>query len=111
MTTRDWIIPTLCPTKVAMSAIVDETSRAFGVPIEAMRSSSRSQEIAHARQMAMHIAYIKGKRSYSQIGRFFGRDHTTVIHAIRAVDARRAADPDLDAAARILESRIAGASA
>jgi chromosomal replication initiator protein len=45
----------------------------------------------------MYLAKELTPRSYPEIGRKFGgRDHSTVIHAVRAVEALRLADSDLD---------------
>ncbi len=45
-------------------------------------------EIARARQLAMYLARELTPMSLTEIARGFGRDHTTVLHAVRAVSAR-----------------------
>ncbi|ACF01876.1 Chromosomal replication initiator DnaA domain [Rhodopseudomonas palustris TIE-1] len=56
-------------------------------PIE-MRSARRSVKVARARQVAMYLAKTMTPFSCPQIGRQFGgRDHTTVLHAVRRVTA------------------------
>jgi len=56
-----------------------------------MLGTKRIQSIVRPRQIAMWIVKkISPTRSYPRIGRAFGgRDHTTVIHAVRTIDAMR----------------------
>lgn len=71
-------------------------------------SDRRFRAIARPRQVAMYLAQRLTLRSLTQIGRQFGgRDHTTVIHAIRTVEARREGDEDLDASIRAIEAELA----
>ncbi len=45
--------------------------------------------IAEARQLAMYLLHITSGRSMSEVGRFFGRDRTTVSHACAKIEDRR----------------------
>ena len=68
-----------------------------------MGSARRSREVARPRQIAMYIAKQLTQRSLPEIGRRFGgRDHTTVIHAVRRIEELRAADAEIDADVRLL---------
>jgi chromosomal replication initiator protein len=59
----------------------------FGVPVEEMKSPSRKRDYTRPRQVAMFFAREIGHKSYPNIGHMFGgRDHTTVIHGVRAVE-------------------------
>ncbi|NCP10353.1 MAG: chromosomal replication initiator protein DnaA [Sphingomonadales bacterium] len=63
-----------------------------------MSSKRRARVVARPRQVAMYLAKTLTPRSYPEIGRKFGgRDHSTVIHAFRTIDAMRQNDPDIDA--------------
>ncbi|MEY4269345.1 MAG: Chromosomal replication initiator protein DnaA [Pseudomonadota bacterium] len=80
---------------------IDEIQRAvcahYRLDKSEMSSKRRVRAIARPRQVAMYLAKELTPRSYPEIGRKFGgRDHSTVIHAVRAVEALRAADSDLD---------------
>lgn len=72
--------------RVALEAVYAET----GVPPSQIRGPSRIQRIAHARQRVCHILRQQGL-SYPNIGMLLGIDHTTAIHACRAVERREAA--------------------
>lgn len=70
-----------------IQAIVAEV---WGIPVEAMTSPRRKREWAWPRQAAMALCIrLVPEASLPKIGRQFGkRDHTTVMHAVRAVAAR-----------------------
>jgi len=54
-----------------------------------------SQAHAHARQAAMYLAHVALGISFTAIGKFFRRDHSTVAHGCRRVEDRRD-DPTFD---------------
>ena len=63
-------------------------ARHFGLTVGELKGKSRQQAIAEARGLAMYLARRLTGASYAEIGRQFGgRDHTTVLHACRKVDA------------------------
>lgn len=66
----------------------------FHVPMRAMTTARRGSSVARPRQVAMYLSQRLTDYSLPQIGRRFHRDHTTVMHAVRAVEDRCAADPD-----------------
>lgn len=81
---------------------IDEIQRAvcahYKLDKAEMASKRRVRAIARPRQIAMYLAKELTPRSYPEIGRRFGgRDHSTVIHAVRTVEALRVSDSELDA--------------
>lgn len=78
---------------VSLSQICQDVADKHGIPAAQLRGVSRERRYAHPRQEAYWLARKTGRYSLSQIGRFFGgRDHTTVLHGIRAYEARKAGD-------------------
>lgn len=80
----------------------------YGLHPSCMTAKTRYREHAWPRQVAMFLTRELTGRSLPEIGRVFGgRDHSTVIHAIRAVKARMERDPalraDVDALRKALE--------
>jgi len=60
----------------------------FEIPDDLLRGKSRKKEIAFARQVAMYLCKEMTHYSLKSIGLHFGgRDHTTVIHAVRSIGA------------------------
>jgi len=62
------------------------TADYFKLPVDDLYSASRSQAIAHARQIAMYLCRELTEMTLPQIGKFFGgRDHTTVMYANKKI--------------------------
>ena len=80
----------------------------INIRITDMHSARRSRAVARPRQVAMYLAKQLTARSLPEIGRKFGgRDHTTVMHAVKKVDELRQADSafaeDVELLRRMLE--------
>lgn len=74
-----------------------------------MTSARRAREVARPRQVAMYLSKQLTPKSLPDIGRRFGgRDHTTVIHAVRQIEKLRASDAELDADIRLLTRQLEG---
>ncbi len=68
-----------------------------------MSSKRRARAVVRPRQVAMYLAKVLTPRSYPEIGRKFGgRDHSTVIHAVRLIEDLRKRDSDMDGDVRSL---------
>lgn len=92
---------------------IDEIQRAVSTyfelkPIELV-SARRARVVARPRQIAMYLAKRLTTRSLPEIGRKFGgRDHSTVIHAVRRIESLRDTDTDVDSAVRNLLRDLEG---
>ena len=77
---------------------------AFRLSLDELRGSSRGHApIAFARQVAMYVAHVWFALTFSEVGRCFDRDRTTVAHACRVVEERRD-DPRVDRVVAAIES-------
>ena len=65
----------------------------FSLTAERLRGRERCRKVARPRQMAMFLARELTGASLPMIGRHFGRDHTTVLWAIRKIEAMQASHP------------------
>lgn len=86
---------------------IDEIQRAvceyYRIDRSEMSSKRRARAVVRPRQVAMYIAKVMTPRSYPEIGRKFGgRDHSTVIHAVRLVEDLRRQDSEMDNDVRTL---------
>jgi chromosomal replication initiator protein len=71
-------------------------------------SKDRHKSVAFARQVAMYVCRQRLKSSFPELGRAFGnRDHTTVMSAVRRVEALRARDPQVNAHLEAIEQKLA----
>ncbi|ONF96964.1 chromosomal replication initiator protein DnaA [Sphingomonas jeddahensis] len=72
-------------------------------------SARRARAVARPRQIAMYLSKRLTTRSLPEIGRKFGgRDHSTVIHAVRRIEELRDTDRDVDGAVRALMRELEG---
>lgn len=74
--------------------ICEVIAKEFGITLAEMKSSSRTDRISWPRQIAMDTIRSMLHWNYSETGRFFGRDHATVLYAMQVVADRTSAYPD-----------------
>jgi chromosomal replication initiator protein len=73
--------------RITIDEIQRKVAEHFSLQLQDMHSSRRSRNVARPRQIAMYLCKKLTPRSLPEIGRKFGgRDHTTVMHAVRKVD-------------------------
>ncbi|MEX0697979.1 MAG: chromosomal replication initiator protein DnaA [Dongiaceae bacterium] len=94
--------------RVTIEEIQKRVAEHFNIKISDMHSARRARAVARPRQVAMYLAKQLTSRSLPEIGRKFGgRDHTTVMHAVRKIDELRATDSgfsdDVELLRRMLE--------
>lgn len=81
----------------------------YKIKVADMHSKRRPAAIAKPRQIAMYLSKELTQKSLPEIGAMFGgRDHTTVLHAVRKITAERAKDTDLNQQLHLLEQTIKG---
>lgn len=93
-------------TRRSYEAIVTAVAAEFEVRAEIIHSDRQDKKPALARHVAMILAHRLLAYSLPRIGRVAQRDHTTVLHAIRRVEALSAADPAFAARVDALAHRI-----
>lgn len=80
----------------------------FGLKSIELTSKDRHKSIAFARHVAMYLCKQRLKCSFPEIGRAFGgRDHTTVMSAVRKIESQRETDSQLRAHLDAIERKIA----
>jgi chromosomal replication initiator protein len=94
--------------RVTIEEIQRKCAEHFNIKLADMQSPRRARQVARPRQVAMYLAKQLTTRSLPEIGRKFGgRDHTTVMHAVKKVEELCAADAgfseDVDLLKRMLE--------
>ena len=89
--------------------IQERTAAAFDLTVEDLRSSSRVARVTWARQVAMYLSRELTGATLPAIGKAFGRNHTTVMHACKRTAQRIAEDPAAHEAVRYLTLEL-GAS-
>ncbi len=95
--------------RITIEDIQKRVAEHYNIRISEMHSARRARAVARPRQVAMYLAKQLTSRSLPEIGRKFGgRDHTTVMHAVKRIDELRQNDntlaEDLDLLRRMLET-------
>ncbi len=95
--------------RVTIEEIQKRVSEHFNVRVTDMHSARRARAVARPRQVAMYLSKQLTARSLPEIGRKFGgRDHTTVMHAVRKIEELKSTDPgfaeDIELLRRMLEA-------
>ena len=95
--------------RVTIDEIQRRVAEHFNIKLAEMTSSRRARVVARPRQVAMYLAKQLTSRSLPEIGRKFGgRDHTTVIHAVKKIEELIESDSalaeDVELLRRMLQS-------
>ena len=81
----------------------------YNIKVADMYSKKRPANIARPRQIAMYLAKELTQKSLPEIGELFGgRDHTTVLHAVRKIADERGKDAQLNHELHVLEQTLKG---
>ena len=103
---RDLIRP-VEPKRVRIEDIQRAVARQYNVSRSDLLCSRRTANVVRPRQIAMYLAKILTLRSLPEIGRRFGgRDHTTVLHAVRKIVALTAIDTALTEEIEVLKRQL-----
>ncbi len=95
------------PRRIRIEDIQKVIASHYNVSKHDLLSARRTRAIVRPRQIAMYLAKTMTPRSYPEIGkRFGGRDHTTVLHAVRKVEELAAADETLAQEIELLKRLI-----
>jgi chromosomal replication initiator protein len=95
--------------RITIDEIQKKVAEHFNIKLGEMTSDRRARAVARPRQVAMYLAKQLTMRSLPQIGRKFGgRDHTTVMHAVRKIEELMRADPSLAEDVELLRRMLQG---
>jgi len=95
--------------KITIEEIQRRVAEYYNVRMADMLSARRARAVARPRQVAMYLSKQLTTRSLPEIGRKFGgRDHTTVIHAVRKIDELCQVDSGLEEDVDLLRRMLEG---
>jgi chromosomal replication initiator protein len=87
--------------------ILETVSQHFRLSVADLKSHRRARSVVFPRQLAMYLVRTVAEVSFPSIGDLFsGRDHSTVMHAVRAIEAKRAQDPHTDTLVGTIEAEL-----
>jgi chromosomal replication initiator protein len=95
--------------QISLENIQKTVADFYKIRIADMYSKKRPASIARPRQIAMYLAKEMTQKSLPEIGDSFGgRDHTTVLHAVRKISAERQKNAELNQQIHVLEQTLKG---
>ena len=95
--------------QVSVENIQKTVADFYKIKIADMYSKKRPASIARPRQIAMYLAKEMTQKSLPEIGELFGgRDHTTVLHAVRKIGGERQKNTELNQQLHVLEQTLKG---
>ncbi len=93
--------------QVSIQTIIETVTDFYSVRLSDLQSKRRARSITIPRQICMFLARQNTRHSLEEIGGYFGgRDHTTVMHAVRITEERRRTDPEFASELETLESQL-----
>jgi chromosomal replication initiator protein len=93
--------------RITIQNIIDAVTTYYNVRTSDLQSKKRHKSIAFPRQVCMFFARKHTRYSLEEIGGYFGgRDHTTVLHAVRTVTEDVATDPQIAEQINHIESKL-----
>ena len=93
--------------QISIDEIQKQVAGHYDVRVAEMFSARRARNIARPRQVAMYLAKTLTSLSYPEIGRRFGgRDHTTVMHAVRSIEGLINTDDSINEDVQLLRSLL-----
>ena len=92
---------------LSIESIQKEVASYFGLRVQDLKSDRKQKNIALPRQIAMFLARRYTGASYPEIGeKFGGKDHSTVIHAVKKIEKNMGDDPSLTNTVKTLSRNI-----
>ena len=93
--------------KITIDEIKRRVADHYNLRLSDLSSARRARAVARPRQVAMYLAKTLTSKSLPEIGRGFGgRDHTTVIHAVRKIESLRETDSQLSEDVELLRRML-----
>ena len=95
--------------RITIDEIQRKTAEHYNIKMPDMHSARRARNVARPRQVAMYLAKQLTSRSLPEIGRKFGgRDHTTVMHAVRKIEELMDQDAQIAQDVEIIRRALTG---
>jgi len=95
--------------RITIQQIMEVVTKYYNVRLSDLQSKKRHKSIAFPRQVCMFLARRHTRYSLEEIGGYFGgRDHTTVLHAVRTIDADTKNDKEVAEQLAHIENQLGG---
>ncbi len=99
--------PSSSSPQLTIQNIIDAVTKFYDVKLADLQSKRRHRSITVPRQVCMYLARHRTRYSLEEIGGYFGgRDHTTVMHAVKTTEDRMASEEDFAKQIEILDKQL-----
>jgi chromosomal replication initiator protein len=96
--------PMLAERQVSLEDVMGTVARHYGIKVVDIKSSRKTRDVTHPRQVAMYLARKLTRASFPEIGKAFGnKDHSTVVKGVKKLDRVLQEDPEEAERVRSLE--------
>lgn len=92
--------------KITVEQILQSVAAIFQVRVSDLKGTGRTKEIALPRQVAMYLALKLIKESLQTLGSYFGRTHSTLLHACKNIEKRLSEDEKLRRQVNMVERHM-----
>jgi chromosomal replication initiator protein len=100
-------IASAAPAGLSVEVIQREVASYFEVKLHDLKGPKRHRAVAHPRMIAMYLSRQLTSMSYPEIGsRFGGKDHSTIISAVKKIEKKAGEDPSLRSVISTLTTRL-----
>lgn len=83
------------PVSVTVNKIIEQVARTFGVSAEDIKSQKKNADISNARQISIYIIREITELPHEAIGKFFNKNHSTIIYSINIIETKINENPSL----------------
>ncbi|CAM3569248.1 chromosomal replication initiator protein DnaA [Deinococcus frigens] len=94
--------------KVEMIDVLRQVAAHYNMPPDVIRGSGRVREVVVPRQVAQYLIRDLTDHSLPEIGQFFGKDHSTIMHGISKVTEQLGKDQEVTASVELLRRKMQG---
>lgn len=79
--------------EITTEIIIDKISKKYNIPVDEITSRKRANEIANARHICIYLMSTLKNMTTTQIGKYFDRNHTTVMSSLEVVKSKMEKNP------------------
>ncbi len=94
--------------EATIDRIIETVSKKYGIPVEDIRGTKRTREIANARHISIYLIRKLTNLSLPQIGKMLKRDHATVMSSLKVIEKQLGANTQVDSDVNELLKEIRG---
>ena len=97
-----YVFPVINSKQLSLESIAESIANQLGIDVCLLQEKTRRREVVSKRQISMYLLRIHGF-THHNIGTFFCKDHSTVIHSVKTIDREMEYDKQLHAMIKAMQ--------